>query len=210
MLGQLTVEGVDHLHGVMRRYGRALVLSAHLGNWELLAAAHRVAGYPLAVVVRPLDVPWLNALAVRFRQKAGVELIAKRGALRPVLRALEAGRLVAVLLDQNASRSDGLFVPFFGRLASTSRSLAVLSLRTGTPIVPIFIRREAGHRHRVSIHPPLADVPDGPLEARVAAVTARCAEAIEAAIRAMPDQWLWMHNRWRTRPAGGDAGARPA
>jgi KDO2-lipid IV(A) lauroyltransferase len=109
--------------------------------------------------------------------------------------------MVGILLDQNAARREGVFVPFFGHAASTSKSLALLALRSGTPIVPAFIRREPGGTHRVSIRPPLP-WPDGhrPLETAVVALTARCAEAIEVAIREAPEQWLWMHDRWRTRP----------
>src|SRR2546427_346721 len=145
-LGALSLEGLEHLKGVMAAGGRALILTAHLGNWELLAAAHRLTGYPLTIVVRPLDSAPLNALADRLRRKSGVELIDKRGALRPVLRALADGRMVAILLDQNAARHESVFVPFFGRAASTSKSLAVLAVRTGTAVVPIFIRREGRRR----------------------------------------------------------------
>ena len=204
-LATIRLEGLEHLRGVMAAHGRALVLTAHLGNWELLAAAHRLAGYPLSIVVRPLDSASLNMLAGRLRRKSGVELIDKRGALRPVLRALAAGRMVAILLDQNAARREGVFVPFFGRAASTSKSLAVLAVRTRTPVVPIFIRRE-GRYHRVTIHPPLDPPAVNDVERAVVELTMRCTAAIEAAISQVPEQWLWAHNRWRTRPA---AEARP-
>lgn len=199
-LEQVSLEGVEHLDAAMAEHGRALMLTAHLGNWELLAAARRLTPYELAVVVRPLDAFGLNALAERLRLKAGVELIDKRQALRPVLTALAGGRLVAILLDQNASRREGVFVPFFGRLASTSRAMAVLARRTGAPVLPIFTRREADGRHRVIIHPPLPPLPMNAGEAAVVDLTARCTAAIEAAIREAPEQWLWIHARWRTRP----------
>ncbi len=198
-LATLSLEGREHLDRVMAAHGRALVLTAHLGNWELLAAAHRLTPYPLAIVVRPLDARWLNALAEEARRKTGVELIAKRGALRPVLDALRRGRLVGILLDQNAARRESVFVPFFGRLASTSRALALLALRTRAPILPIFARRADG-RHRVVIAPPIVPPSRGASEAAVAELTARCTAAIEAAIREAPEQWLWSHDRWRTRP----------
>jgi KDO2-lipid IV(A) lauroyltransferase len=199
-LATLCLEGLEHLSSVMATHGRALVLTAHLGNWELLAAAHRLTGYPLSIVVRPLDSAPLNTLAERLRRTSGVELIEKRGALRPVLRALAEGRMVAILLDQNAARRESVFVPFFGRVASTSKSLAVLALRTRTPVVPIFIRRE-GRRHRVTIQPPLALPAVNDVERAVVELTMRCTATIETAIRQAPDQWLWAHNRWRTRPA---------
>jgi len=200
-LAGITLEGLDHLKDAMGMHGRALVLTAHLGNWELLALAHRLTGVPTTVVVRPLDAPWLDVLADRLRRQSGIELIDKRRALRPVLSALGRGRMVALLLDQNASRREGVFVPFFGRPASTSKSLAVLAVRTRTPVVPIFIYRESVGRHRVVIHPSLPVDAASDTERAVAELTQRCTAEIEAAIGAAPDQWLWVHNRWRTEPA---------
>jgi KDO2-lipid IV(A) lauroyltransferase len=199
-LGRIRIDGLEHLRATVDRHGRALLLTAHLGNWELLPVACRLTGYRLSVVLRPLDAPWLDRLATRMRERSAVDLIDKRAALRPVLRALGRGALVGILLDQNAARREGVFVPFFGRPASTSKSLAVLALRTGTPIVPAFIRREDAGTHRVLVGPPLQRPPSGDVEAAIVELTARCTEAIEAAIGETPDQWLWMHDRWRTRP----------
>ena len=199
-LGRIRLEGLEHLEDVMKRHGRALGLSAHLGNWEMLSVAHRLTAYPLAVVVRPLDSPSLQLLAEQARRKTGVEVIAKRRALGPVLSALSAGKIVGILLDQNASRREGVFVPFFGRPASTSRALAVLALRTGTPIVPIFARRDPDGAHRVIVHAPLAWPSAADRGRAVVELTAACARAVERAIREAPEQWLWMHDRWRTRP----------
>ena len=207
-LARVTVDGADRLKSVMEAHGRALIVTAHLGNWELLTAAHRLIGYPLTIVARPLDSRGLNALASRLREKAGVELVDKRNAVRPVLRALAAGRLVGILLDQNAARHEGVFVPFFGRLASTSKSIAVLALRTGAPVLPIFMWREARGRHRVSIGAAI-EVPSGRGGAEtIVEMTRRCTKAIEDAIRERPEQWLWMHARWRTRPASEHGGPR--
>jgi Kdo2-lipid IVA lauroyltransferase/acyltransferase len=197
----LSVEGLDHLHATVDRHGRALMLTAHLGNWELLALAPLLTGYPLTVVARALDSRTLNAWADRLRGTVGVEVVDKRAAIRPVLSALRRGRLVGVLLDQNASRREGVFVPFFGRLASTSRAVALLALRTRTPVVPAFTRRIAPGRHVITVHPALPLPPSSDADA-ILGLTARCTEVIEAAIRATPDQWLWMHDRWRTRPPG--------
>jgi KDO2-lipid IV(A) lauroyltransferase len=201
----ISVEGLEHLEKVMAGQGRALALTAHLGNWELLATANRLATHRLAIVVRPLDSPALNTLAEEIRSKTGVELIDKRGALRPVLAALRRGGLVGILLDQNAARHEAVFVPFFGRDASTSKSIAVLALRTETPVLPIFIRREPDGTHRVTVEPPLPMPATNDPDAAVVELTASCTAAIEAAIRRTPDQWLWSHDRWRTRPSGEPA-----
>ena len=199
-LKRIRIDGIQHVRSAMDRHGRALLLTAHLGNWELLPLACRLTGYRLSVVLRPLDAPWLDRLATRIRGRSEVDLIDKRAALRPVLRALADGAMVGILLDQNAARREGVFVPFFGHPASTSKSLAVLALRTGSPIVPAFIHREDAGLHRVVVGAPLPSPPPGDVEAAVGILTARCTEAIEAAIRTTPEQWLWMHDRWRTRP----------
>src|SRR5262249_17909488 len=109
---------------------------------------------------------------------------------------LRRGRMVGILLDQNAARSEGVFVPFFGVPASTSRGLAVIALRTKVPVIPIFIRRLRGGRHCVEIGPELPAPPDRDATSYTAAFN----EGIEAAIRRDPGQWFWMHDRWRTRP----------
>ncbi len=196
MLSRVRVEGAEHLRAAAARGRGILVLTAHFGNWELLAAAHGLTGLPLSIVVRPLDHPLLDDLAARFRRRGGVEMIVKHRAVRDVLEALRRQRMVGILLDQNATRSEGVFVPFFGVPASTSKGLAIIALRTGTPVVPVFLRREPDGRHRMEVGVPLAPPPDGD----VATYTATFNAAIEAAIRRAPEQWFWMHARWRTRP----------
>ena len=199
-LERIRLQGVQHLVAAMTAHGRALLLTAHLGNWELLAAAHRLTNFPLSIVVRPLDAPWLDALAERLRRRTGVELIDKRGALRPVLHALRRGRMIGILMDQNAARHEGVFVDFFGRPASTSRSIALLAVRTRTPVVPVFARRDPDGYHTVVVHPALEPAASNGSETAVVELTARCTAVIERAIRETPEQWLWSHDRWRTRP----------
>ena len=209
-LRRFTLDGIEELEAVMETHGRALMLTAHLGNWELLSVAHRLTRFPLTIVTRPLDSRGLNAIAERLRERTGVELVDKRQAVRPILQALAAGRLVGILLDQNASRHEGVFVPFFGHLASTSKSVAVLALRTGAPVVPIFTWRERRGRHRIAIGKTVP-VPSGLGSAEaIVEMTRRCTEVIEEAVRMRPDQWLWMHARWRTRPPRGGEGAADA
>ena len=199
-LERIRLQGTEHLVAAMNAHGRALLLTAHLGNWELLAAAHRLTNFPLSIVVRPLDAPWLDALAERLRRRTGVELIDKRGALRPVLDALRRGRMIGILMDQNAARHEGVFVDFFGRPASTSRSIALLAVRTRTPVVPVFARRDPDGHHTVVVQPALEPPASNGSETAVVELTARCTAVIERAIRETPEQWLWSHDRWRTRP----------
>jgi KDO2-lipid IV(A) lauroyltransferase len=197
----IEVVGLDHLKETMATYGRAIAVTAHLGNWELLPLACHAHGFPLSIIARPLEAAWLDTVMRRFRGAGGTEVIDKRNAARPVLDALRRGRLVAILLDQNASRREGVFVPMFGRPASTSRGAAMLAMRTGTPIVPLFTHRIAPGRHVVTVQPPVLPL-DGPLDDGIVRLTAACTAAIESAVRHAPEQWLWMHARWRTQPAG--------
>jgi len=202
MLSRVTLEGAEHLEAAAASGRGILLLTAHLGNWELLAASHALSGFALSVVVRPLDNAVLDRVVARFRRRCGVELIAKRRALREVMDALRRRRMVGILLDQNAARSEGIFVPFFGVPASTSKALAVLALRARAPVTPVFICRDAKGRHTVRVDPALPPPADGD----VTAYTAAFNRAIETAIRRAPEQWFWMHARWRTRPrADADA-----
>lgn len=201
LLSRVDVEGVEHLKDAAAQGRGVLLLTAHFGNWELLAAAHIQTGYPLSVVVRPLDSPLLNRLVTRFREGGGVEVIPKHRAVRPVLEALRRGGMVGILLDQNTSRRQGVFVPFFGEPASTSKSLAVLAFLSRAPVVPVFIHREPGGRHRVIIEPAVPPPDTGDREQDVVAFTAAFARIVESRIRQWPEQWLWMHRRWKTRPS---------
>ncbi|MGH7368733.1 MAG: lysophospholipid acyltransferase family protein [Candidatus Rokuibacteriota bacterium] len=196
MLSRIRVEGREHLQTAAAHGRGVLILTAHYGNWELLAAAHGLIGLPLSFVTRPLDHPLLDDLADRFRRRSGAELITKRQAVREALGALRRQRMVGILLDQNATRAEGVFVPFFGSPASTSKGLALLALRTGAPVVPVFLRREPAGRHCMEVGAPLPPPPDG----LVTTYTTTFNRVIEATIRRAPEQWLWMHDRWRTRP----------
>jgi KDO2-lipid IV(A) lauroyltransferase len=198
MLRLVEVEGLEHLERAATPGRGVLLLTAHLGNWELLAAAHVLTGRPLSEVVRPLDQPVLDRLVARLRRRTGVEVIPKQRGLRGILDALRRGRMVGILLDQNASRAEGVFVPFFGTPASTSRGMALAALRSGAPVLPVFIRRGPDGRHRVQIQPEVLR----PVNRDPTAFTAALTAAIEAEVRRVPEQWLWAHRRWRTRPPG--------
>jgi len=201
LLSRVDLAGVEHVEAAAAEGKGVLVLTAHYGNWELLAGAHLLSAFPLSVVVRPLDDPLMDRVVERFRLRSGVELIAKRRALREILEALRRGRMVGILLDQNTSRAEAVFAPFFGFPASTSKALAVISLRTGAPVVPVFIRRVEGGRHRVEVGPSIPPPPNGD----VTDYTAAFNRSIEAAVRRSPEQWFWMHNRWKTRPVSETA-----
>jgi KDO2-lipid IV(A) lauroyltransferase len=199
LLRRVRLEGIEHLRAAMAEGRGVFFLTAHFGNWELLAAAHRLGGYPLSVVVRPLDNPDLEALVARARERSGLRVIAKREALRAIRNALARGECVGLLLDQDAGR-DGAFVPFLGPLASTSRSLAVLALKTGAPVVPAFLQRMPSGDFRLTLEPAVPLVVTGDRSRDVDACTAGFAETIARHVDACPEQWFWVHRRWKTRP----------
>ncbi|HTK92032.1 MAG TPA: lysophospholipid acyltransferase family protein [Verrucomicrobiae bacterium] len=197
LLSRVEIRGLDHVRAAAAKGRGVLALAGHLGNWELLAAAAARGPVPIAVVARPLDDPMLDRVLERLRIRGGMEIISKRQGLGDIRDALRRGRIIGVLLDQNASRREGIFAPFFGVPASTSKGLALIALRTGAPVVPTFIRRLPAGRHMVVFEPPVAIPPDRD----PAAFTAAFNEAIERAIRQAPEQWFWVHRRWKRRPA---------
>ena len=204
-----TIEGLRHLEEAQKasRLGGAIVLTAHFGSFELFASIMGALGVPLSIVHRTANNPYLDRMIAGWRQANGVEVIRRGTAARGVLRALRAGRVVAMPLDQDTRISEGVFVPFFGRPACTRDGPARLAMRFGVPVVPAFMFRVGeSARHVVRIGPALALEPEGTdREAARAAVVEnvrRMTAAIETAVRASPTQWIWSHRRWKNQPEG--------
>jgi Kdo2-lipid IVA lauroyltransferase/acyltransferase len=196
--------GEEHFDAARARGRGVFLLSAHFGGWELGAIRAGLIAEAIAPVVRPLDNPYLERELARRRTRFGNRLIPKSDAARDVLRTLREGGTVAILVDQNVLPEEGIFVPFFGRLAATTPALALFQLKTDAAVVPAFVWPEGGGRYRLELGPPiLADsfrAPGDDREAAVRRATARYMEVTEAVVRGKPEAWLWMHNRWRTRP----------
>ena len=199
----IAYDGFEHFAQAKQAGKGVLFLTAHLGNWELSSTAHALHGNPMAVMVRPLDNPLLDRLIQSRRELHGNRVIAKQDAARDVIRALRANEAVGILADQNAAGDDGVFVDFFGRKASATRGVAQLALRTGAAIVPgfAFWNRSEG-RYVLKFYAPVEHAAGADREQNVLETTQRCQSAIERAVREHPEQWLWMHRRWKRRPAG--------
>jgi len=197
----VSMRGLEHLEAPVAG-GRGVVLvTGHLGNWELLNARLGTAGLPITIAVREVYDARLDAVATAVRSRFGTEVV-PRGvtAGRRLAAALRRCRAVGLLIDQDIRDIPGVFVPFFGHDAWTPSGAAALALRTGVPTVPGFIHRQPDGRHVITIEPPLPDPPGGEVEGRIRELTAASTAAIERAVRRHPEQWVWMHRRWRTRP----------
>ncbi len=196
----------ERLREVVARGKGLLFVTGHLGNWELMA--QRVAAYhPSATIARTGNDPRLTELIGRIRLEGKVETLWREdpGSARAMLRCFKQGKLLGILIDQD-TRVQGVFVPFFGRPAFTPRGAADLALRFGVPVVVGWCRRrgpasDAGHVIDFVDVPYDRAAPDK--EAEVVRLTAACTALLETAIRAAPAEWVWMHERWRTRPEAG-------
>ncbi len=195
------ITGENHLHRALKEGKGAVLITAHTGNWELLNARLCVAGIPMSIAVRDLYDPRIDALAGDLRSRFGTQVIHRDDkAGRRLIAALKSNRVNGLLIDQDIRDIAGTFVPFFGKTAWTPTGAAALALRIGCPMIPAFDHRRPDGRHLVEVHPPLPVPPEGSTEERIHQLTAAATAAIEAHIRAYPEQWVWMHRRWRTQP----------
>lgn len=197
-------EGLEHIRSAYQQGRGVFLFSAHYGNWELVALLQGYLGLPLAMVTRPLDNPYLEDDFRRRREASGNRVIGKRSAVRQALKALSEGRGVAIVIDQNVRSGARLFVEFFGRTAATTPTLSLLALKTGAPIVPVFSYPQADGGYRIVYGPEIRVEFTGNRDADVRALTERCTRIIEAQVRTRPDLWLWMHERWKSRPRAGE------
>ena len=190
-------EGLENFTNAAARGRGVLVATAHLGNWELSAFAHALMTAPMHVVVRPLDNPRIDAFVERYRALSGNRIIRKKEAARGILRALEAGEAVGILIDQNVTPEEGVFVDFFGIKACAGTHFSKFSHHTGAAVVPGFALWHDDEQKYV-----LHFYPEIPMTGDVQADTQRVHSFLESVIRQYPDQWLWIHRRWKTRPPG--------
>ncbi|MGH7739153.1 MAG: lysophospholipid acyltransferase family protein [bacterium] len=193
------VEGWENLEKALTRGKGVFLVTAHLGNWELLAAA-LAARHPTSAVAQKLYDPRFDRLVTDFREKhLGVSMIKRGMALRGILEALRENRIVIVLCDQDSGK-DGIFVPFFGKAAWTQSGTARIALKTGASLVPAFVIRAADGLYELRVEKEIPAAREREQEKAVRETTRRYTEVIENYARAYPDQWVWMHERWKTRP----------
>lgn len=198
--GFVTFFGLEHYNAAVQKRRGLLILASHFGNWELMALAFSLRYRPINIVVRPLDNPFLDGLINTIRTRGGNQMIEKKGSIRKILHLLAAGEPVAMLIDQNLAWYDGVFVPFFKVIACTNKALALLALRTGAPVIPAYNVRQRDGSYRIVVEPEVELVKSGDKRRDVEENTARFNKVIESYVRRHPEQWFWVHQRWKTRP----------
>lgn len=192
------LEGASNLAEALS-FGHGVVLiTAHSGNWELLGAALAMHGFPLAVVVQKQTSEAMDRFINEYRTMVGMHVTYKTG-VREMIRLLGEGKVVALLMDQDANR-DGVFVDFFGRLASTPAGSAVLARMKDSPIVPAFITENSDGTHTAIIQPYQMPAKTNDKNQDIQSTTAKLTKIIEQHVRQYPQEWFWLHNRWKTRP----------
>ena len=203
-VGEVVVyDGFENYERAKNRGKGVLFLTGHLGGWELSAFVHSLHGHPLRIVMRPLDNPYLDQFVQRYRTLHGNSTVDKDNFVRGLLAAMKAGESVGILMDTNMTPPQGVFVDFFGIKASTASGLARIALHTDAAVVPGFtIWDPALRKYRLRFDPPLKLIRTGSEEEDIVANTALFTKTIEDWVRRYPDQWLWVHRRWKTRPEG--------
>lgn len=201
MLALADLDGVEHLQRALAAGRGVLCPAAHLGNWELQAIASVPLVGRMAVVARPLDNPALDRRLVALRASTGNTVIYKQRALAQVMKAIRGGGLVAIVIDQNVQEKGGVFVRFFGRPASATTVAAAVALKTGCAVVPVRCVLQPSGRYRMVYGPPVEWNGSGRRDEDLAGLTQHLASIIEGWVRETPEQWLWLHRRWKTQPS---------
>lgn len=201
--GVVAYDGFENFEQALQRGKGVLFLTAHLGGWELSAFAHSLYGHPLNVVMRSLDNPYMDRLTREYRTLHGNRMLDKDENVRGLLAAMRAGETAGVLMDTNMTPPQGIFVKFFGIDACTASGVARIAMRTDAAVVPGFTTWDAQtEKYRLRFDPALKLIRTGDEEADIVANTQLFTSVIEEKVRQYPDQWLWVHRRWKTRPPG--------
>jgi KDO2-lipid IV(A) lauroyltransferase len=197
------LDGHENFLEGQRRGKGVLYLTGHIGAWELSSFAHALYGFPLHYMARPLDNARVDALVNRYRCLSGNQPIFKNESARALLKILKEAGTVGILADQNTMPEEGAFVDFFGKPACTTTGIARLALHTDAAVVPGYaIWDSAIGKYRLRFEPAVELVRTGETERDIFVNTRKFAKVIEEIIRKYPEQWVWVHARWKTRPKG--------
>jgi KDO2-lipid IV(A) lauroyltransferase len=195
-------QGLNNYRAAQAKRKGILYLTGHFSSWELLPTAHALHGHPLTFITRPLDNLPLERHLLRIRESKGNQAIGKKNSARQILRTLKSGGSVGILMDQNTSLQEGMFVDFFGLPAATSTSVALLALRTDAPILPGYLTPFRKGRYKIKFLPPIEVIRTGDRNRDLEVNTRKINEVLEGIIREQPESWLWGHKRWKYQPQG--------
>lgn len=197
---KVNIEGLEIYKKALDNKKGILLLLSHFGNWELMGLMSKFLGSSIAVVARPIKKnQWVNHLVREIRRGTGLEVVSTEKASRKVMQLLSQNRMVGILIDQRAKRSEGIWVDFFGKKAPSTPALAVLAMRTGAPVLPVFMLRNGHRKHRLLIKEPLELADTGNIKRDVETNTQLMNQTLESMIRQYPDQWFWVHRRWERK-----------
>jgi KDO2-lipid IV(A) lauroyltransferase len=197
---RVKIEGLEEALKLFQRRKGIFLLLSHFGNWEMMGVMSKVIGNPIMVIAKPMKRNQrVDQFITKIRSVAGLEVVSSIKAGRKVMQALSQNRVVGILIDQRAKRSEGIWVDFFGKKAPTTPSLAVLAMKTGAPVLPVFMVRDGFQKHRLLIQEPLELVRTGDIKKDVEANTQLFNHTLESMIRQYPDQWFWVHRRWERK-----------
>lgn len=199
-LRHCNVEGLSHVKAALEKGKGVIVFSAHTGNWEFVPVPIALAGLPQNVIYRPLDFRPADRVIYEYRTRFGARMTPKRNSMRSVLKSLENNECVGMLLDQDAGLTAGVFADFFGRPACTNKGLALLALKTGAAVIPAFTAR-VGSTFLIEYQEEIPLINTGDKEKDIEANTQQYNKKIEAFVRRYPEQWLWIHRRWKNQPS---------
>lgn len=197
---KVKIEGLEEALKLLQKGKGGLLLLSHFGNWEMMGIMSKLIGDSIMVIAKPMKKNMrIDQFITKIRNAAGLEVVSSLKASRIVMKALSQNRIVGILIDQRAKRSEGVWADFFGKKAPTTPSLAVLAMKTSAPVVPVFMVRDGFGNHRLIIQNPLELVRTGDIKKDVEANTQLFNHALESMIRQYPDQWFWVHRRWERK-----------
>jgi len=193
-------EGAENLVKALSKGRGAFILSAHLGNWEMITAAVSIRFGGLCAVASPQHSPAINRLINTIRTRSGMEVIPKKNGMKKMISAIRQNKMVGILLDLNAKWDQGVFVDFLGRPSCTNKGLALIALKMDTPVIPVFSVREKDGLYHIIIGEEVKLIRTGDRTVEIEENTALFTRIIESYVKKYPDQWLWIHRRWKTLP----------
>jgi len=197
-----TEQGLQNYKAARAKGRGILYLTGHFSSWELLPAAHALHGYPLNFITRPLDNVFLERYLLMLRESKGNHVMNKKNSARQILKSLKSNGTAGILMDQNTSLQEGLFVDFFGIPAATTSGMAFFALHTDAPVLPGYLTPMSNGRYTIKFLPPMDVIRTGDMNRDLEANTRRFNEVLEKIIREQPESWLWGHKRWKYQPDG--------